>query len=317
MRKFYSLTFGFVGMLFCVSSFASTYDLPEADDNIVGEVQMVQIEPGDTLGTIAQEYDVGYYELLEANPQTRYPPLRVGKWLTLPLQHILPDVPHKGIVINLAEMRLFYFPQGRNELLTFPVGIGRQGWQTPEGKMRIVQKREKPTWYVPKDIREARAAEGVELPEFVPPGPDNPLGEYAMRLSANDWSYLIHGTNSPHGVGRRSSSGCIRMYPSDIEQLFHMVPVETPVYIINEPVKTGRLGEELFLEVHEPLQEETEQHAIEYAMDLVEKFAKKHQTQPVDWTTAEKVAQERRGVPAVISSWQIAHRAETDEKSTS
>jgi L,D-transpeptidase ErfK/SrfK len=283
---------------------AATYALPEAGDNIIGEIQQVQVARGDTLATLAHEYDVGYYELLEANPDTRHAPLSAGQWITLPLQHILPDTPHRGIIINLAEMRLFYFPPGQHEVMTFPVGIGRQGWQTPEGKMRIVQKREKPTWHVPESIRKARLEEGVVLPKFVLPGPNNPLGEYALRLSAEDWSYLIHGTNSPHGVGRRSSSGCIRMYAADIEQLFQHVALDTPVRIINEPFKAGRLGEELFLEVHEPLQEQASQHGLDYAIGLIKHFAKKYSAQQIDWHITEQIVNQQSGIPSVISHWQ-------------
>ena len=164
--------------------------------------------------------------------------------IVLPTAHLLPEAPREGIVINLPEMRLYYFAEAEQQPETYPIGIGREGWTTPTGTSRIVRKAEAPSWYPPDSIR----AERPELPAVVEPGEDNPLGSHALYL---DWpAYLIHGTNRPWGIGRRISSGCIRMYPEDIVSLFERVPVNTPVTVVDQPVKLGWIGGDLYLEAH-------------------------------------------------------------------
>lgn len=216
------------------------YPLPDSGD-IVGHVQTVQASGEDTLIDIGLRHGVGYNAMVRANPQTNVWVPGEGTEVALPTRFILPPGPREGIVINLAEMRLYYYPdtpQGETSRVeTYPIGIGRMDWQTPLGRTTITAKVEDPAWYPPQSIIEERAQRGETLPRVVPPGPDNPLGEYAMILDLP--GYLIHGTNRPAGVGMRVSHGCIRMLPSDIADLIYRVPVGTSVRLINQPVKFG------------------------------------------------------------------------------
>lgn len=280
---------------------AAVFSRLENDQNIIGRVQTVQILPGDTLAQLARAYDVGYYEMIEANPAMNPDNLKAGSVLIVPSQYILPDVPQKGVVINLAEMRLYYFPPDSAEVFTYPVGIGRVDWSTPKGAMHIVEKRANPTWHVPKSIQKARAEEGLVLPDAIPPGPDNPLGEYAMRLSLR--TYLIHGTNHPEGVGRRSSSGCIRLYPEDIEELYELTEKGTPVRIIDVPVKLGWFQSQLFLEVHQALQENALHKSVQISRirGLVKHAMRYYKPAMVDWSRVESVIREEAGVPLPVT----------------
>lgn len=280
--------------------FAATFSLPKADDDMVGNVQMAVVKTGDTFSTIARHYDVGYYQLVEANPHVNPDQPPVGTVLIVPSEYILPAV-HEGIVVNVAELRLYYFPKGQNSVMTFPLGIGRQDWETPLGVLSIVQKIKNPTWYVPDSIRADRAKSGVNLPKSVKPGPDNPLGNYALRLSK--WTYLIHGTNDPSGVGRRSSSGCLRMYPEDIQALFNLAFVGMPVRIIDLPYKAGWRQDKLYLEAHLPLQEMqvTDQGKYdELIKQAINDAIEKHPQILVSWQDAKTIAAEQQGLPQVI-----------------
>lgn len=245
-----------IALIACLSSplYAATYDLPIEGSSIVGRTQYHQIEKGDTLANIAKQYDVGFLSLMAANkgvdpflPQEDYV-------LTIPTKIILPNVQREGIVINLAELRLYYFEPEINKVHIFPVGIGRVGRDTPEMETTISQKRPNPTWTPPNSIRQEYLEKGIELPRVVPAGPENPLGEYALRLAHGVGDYLIHGTNKDFGIGLRVSSGCIRMEPKDIEWLFPQVKLGEKVTVINEPIKVAlEPDRSVFLEAHEPL----------------------------------------------------------------
>ncbi|NOH78470.1 L,D-transpeptidase family protein [Vibrio sp. RE86] len=245
-----------IALIACLSSplYAATYDLPIEGSSIVGRTQYHQIEKGDTLANIAKQYDVGFLSLMAANkgvdpflPQEDYV-------LTIPTKIILPNVQREGIVINLAELRLYYFEPEINKVHIFPVGIGRVGRDTPEMETSISQKRPNPTWTPPNSIRQEYLEKGIELPRVVPAGPENPLGEYALRLAHGVGDYLIHGTNKDFGIGLRVSSGCIRMEPKDIEWLFPQVKLGEKVTVINEPIKVAlEPDRSVFLEAHEPL----------------------------------------------------------------
>ena len=193
--------------------------------------------------------------MIEANPGVSPENPQPGTMLIVPSRYVLPNVPRVGIVINLAEMRLFYYVPLSKKIMSFPIGIGRLGWNTPIGKYKIIEKTKDPKWIAPESIRRWRAKQGVEIPKVWPAGPDNPLGQYAMRLS--NPTYMIHGTNQPDGVGRRVSSGCIRLYPEDIEKLFKNVPMDTRVRLINQSYKAGFYRGHLMVESHLPLQEST------------------------------------------------------------
>src|ERR1044071_9171094 len=235
---------------------AATYTLPVGDDTVIGEVQYVVAQHEDTLLDLGRRYGVGYEEIVAANPGVDAWLPGEGTRVLIPSRYILPEEPHEGLIVSLAEHRLWYFPRAKAGaapvVMTYPISIGKMDWKTPLGMTRIVNKREKPIWYPPESVRKEHAADGRPLPKAVPPGPDNPLGEYAMRLGIPGGAYLIHGTNRPAGVGMQVTHGCIRMYPEDIEPFFKMVPVSTQVRIIKQPYKMGWKGNDLYIEVHAP-----------------------------------------------------------------
>lgn len=218
------------------------------DSTVIGFTKTHNIGNFESLIEAARKFNLGYNEIVSANPDIDPFLPDNGTIITIPTSWILPTIDsYNGIVINLSEMRLYYFFQQKDRKLvrTFPIGIGREGYDTPLGKFKIIQKIENPSWYVPESIR----AEKPELPRVVPPGPDNPLGTHALRLSLQ--SYLIHGTNKPWGVGRRVSHGCIRLYPEDIPVLFQLVNNGVKVEIVKQPVKIGVRDKKVFIEVHE------------------------------------------------------------------
>lgn len=234
--------------------FAASYELPPEGSNIVGRTQYHQVDEGETLAEIAKQYDVGFLSLMAANKGVDPFLPQPGYVLTIPTQIILPHVDRKGVVINLAELRLYYFEPNTNLVHIFPVGIGRVGRDTPEMITTISQKRPNPTWTPPASIRKEYLAKGIELPTVVPAGPENPLGEYALRLAHGAGDYLIHGTNKDFGIGLRVSSGCIRMDPKDIDWLFPKVTLGEQVRVINEPIKVSlEPDRSVFIEAHEPL----------------------------------------------------------------
>jgi len=278
---------------------AIIYHLAYKGQGLIGHVQATRTYPGDTLASIARTFNMGFYELVEANRNRHLDPLPTGIQLVIPSQHILPDAPHKGIVINLAEMRLYYFLADGKSVMTVPIGIGRVDWQTPTGSMRIIEKRANPTWFVPKSIREAKAAEGVILPRSVPPGPENPLGRYAMRLSKR--AYLIHGTNTPANVGRRITSGCIRLFPEDMKALFKRVSKGTRVYITGEAYKTTWFKHALYLEVHEPLSEHHPGDLLAAVKKRIERAHRQHPKAIIDWDQVTAIVLTQDGIPHRIS----------------
>jgi L,D-transpeptidase ErfK/SrfK len=237
---------------------ANHFVLATAEQSVIGVPQVVFTTREDTLSDLARAYGLGYDELLAANPD-------VDPWLPgentpvlLPTQFVLPDVPRQGIVLNIASRRLFYFPvmpQGEPQVVkTYPIGIGRVGWETPLGVTKVTSKARDPHWFVPASVRREHAELGDPLPSVIPPGPDNPLGHRVLKLEMP--GYLIHGTNQPYGVGMRVSHGCIRLYPENIELLYELVEIGEPVSIINEPYLFGRLQGELYFESHVPLEDD-------------------------------------------------------------
>lgn len=231
------------------------YELPPEGHDVIGSLTTVTARAEDTLLALARRHGLGYEDIVRANPGVDAWLPGEGTAVLLPTRFVLPPGPRRGIVLNLAEYRMYYYPAPRDGesavVMTYPMSIGRMDWETPLGRARIVAKSRNPTWYPPDSVRREHEADGRTLPRAVPPGPDNPLGAFAMRLNLP--AYLIHGTNRPAGVGMRVTHGCIRMFPEDIEFLFEHVPVETQVMIINEPIKMGWDGEELVLEVHRTL----------------------------------------------------------------
>jgi len=237
----------------------NNFVLTHADQSVVGEPQVVFTREEDTLSDLAREYGLGYDEIVAANPD-------IDPWLpgentpvVLPTQYVLPNVPKQGVVLNIATKRLFYFPQTADgeeqEVLTYPIGIGRIGWETPLGSTTVVSKAKDPQWWVPTSVRREHAEMGDPLPAVVPAGPDNPLGTRVLKLDIP--GYLIHGTNQPYGVGMRVSHGCVRLYPENIEFLYPLVSVGESVVIINEPYQIGQKDGRLYFEAHAPLEDDT------------------------------------------------------------
>jgi L,D-transpeptidase ErfK/SrfK len=288
---------------------AESFVLPPADLAVVGQLQSTRADRAETLLDIARRFDVGQEEILLVNPDVdRWLP-KPGAEVLLPTSYILPDAPRRGLVLNLPEMRLYYYgerdEQGRPLVITHPVSIGRMDWNTPLGQTRVARKTENPVWRPPLSIREEALADGRELPEVVPAGPDNPLGGYALYLGVP--GYLIHSTNKPYGVGMRVTHGCIRMYPEDIEGLYPRVPVGTPVYIVNQPIKLGWHAETLFVEVH-PRLDEDEQQGPPLLRELLERiyaFAPEFPVQ-VDGAALKAAVVWPQGIPLPISRPGIA-----------
>lgn len=268
------------------------------EEDIIGRLRYVRLEQGDTLPDIARHYGLGLNSLTAANPGVDVWLPEDGKRLILPHFFILPDTTRKGIVINLATMRLFAFKDRGNSLsvATYPVGVGTEDRPSPTGQMRVERKAYRPSWYVPASIAKAHLKKGDVLPAVVPPGPDNPLGEYALYLTAP--SYLIHGTNKPASIGLRASNGCFRLYPEDVKRLYGITPAKTPVNIINQPYLVGLRDGVVYLEVHGPT-EELDQDAL----DKVYRKLKAVETasgRSLDWNKVKQVLAEARGIPVPV-----------------
>jgi L,D-transpeptidase ErfK/SrfK len=285
---------------------AESFPLPAAGNDLIGESRTTETAHSDTLLDVARANGLGYEEITNANPGVDAWLPGAGTRIVLPKRRLLPQAPRKGIVINLPEHRLYWFPPavaGEQPVVwTFPVSIGKMDWHTPLGITRIVSKIKDPTWTPPPSVREEHARRGDLLPVIVPAGPDNPLGRFAMRLGIPGGAYLIHGTNRPAGVGMQVTHGCMRLYPEDIERLFAMVPVNTQVLIVNQPYKWGWHDGELLIEVHPPLQEDAVEPPT--LTDLTRLIVEATSAEPlaIDWETAEQTWREARGMPAVISA---------------
>lgn len=219
-------------LLFSAWAHSATYNLPHDGSRIVGEAKSAAAKKGDTLNRLAVRHGVGYNEMLRANPRWKGRKIPSGTTVVIPTQHKLPKTEKRGIVINLADMRLYYYPPGQGKVVTFPVAIGKRGWRTPQGRTKVISKRKNPTWTPPASIRKEAARKGKKLKKVYRAGPNNPLGTRALRLGLP--GYLIHGTNKPYSIGKRISHGCIRLRRHDIERLYSMVSVNTPVTIVNQ-----------------------------------------------------------------------------------
>ena len=302
-------------MAFASAAPAAMYDAPAEGSDVIGKVQHVRTKESDTFVALARQYDVGYRELRLANPDVD-PWLPGDTDLIIPTAYVLPDVKRTGIVINIPEMRLFYFPakgsENAGKVFTFPIGIGRQGWGTPLGETRISQRIPNPTWTPPASIKKEHAEKGDPLPDVVEAGPNNPLGQYALRLALP--SYLIHGTNKPAGIGMKVSHGCIRLFPADIEKLFSMAEVGMPVNIVSQPYKIGWDEDHLVMEAHPPDADGDApvKSFTPWVQELIGATEDRPNT-PVDWNVAEQVARQTDGIPEPIGGGAATQRAASAE----
>ena len=282
---------------------ALRYVLDDSGATLIGEIVTTEAGERDTLLDIARLYGFGYQDMKLVNPELDTWLPGAGQKVILPAQFVLPAARQEGIVLNIPEMRLYYYPPpakgGPREVLTYPLGIGREGWATPYIATRIIEKKVRPSWYPPESIRREHEEAGDPLPKVVRPGPDNPLGEYAMRLGRPE--YLIHGTNKPYGIGMRVSHGCIRLYPEDIEALFAEVTLKTPVNIINQPYKLGVKDEVIYLEAHPFLQEDSEQYQnnLTSVVSLLINMAGERDYE-LDWDKAHEAINRPTGLPVAI-----------------
>lgn len=290
-----------ITLFFSSICYSLTFPIQKNSD-IVGFVQTVTVQKGETLFNISRRFDLGLLEVMEANPNINPKKLKAGQKLKLPTAFILPPGPRDGIVLNLAELRIYHYRDDNGEKVveTYPVGIGRSGWLTPIGDTSVIRKKDGPTWRPPKSIRNHYLKKGKTLPDSIGPGPDNPLGEYALYLGIP--RILIHGTNQPTSIGIRSSSGCIRMYPEDIKSLFHTVKKGTKVRILHEPYKIGKHNNMLFIEAHEPFPENYYGHSDneDELEDAISNITSKWK---IDWDQALFETKSTIGYPVEISSF--------------
>ena len=290
-------------VVFSMEAAAAKFPIPGNDTGVIGEISTVRATYDDTLLDIARRNGVGYQQIKMSNPGVDVWLPGEGQVVTIPRRFLLPHARREGIVLNIPEMRLYYYPQRSSgqatEVYSFPLGIGREGWSTPYIKTSVIRKHKDPYWHPPESIKKEHAEKGDPLPDRVAPGPDNPLGKYALRLGLPQ--YLIHGTNKPSGVGMRVSHGCIRLYPEDIELLYSMVNTGTPVNIINQPYKVGLHNNEIFLEAHPYLDEDTplfRDNLTSVVSILIDITGDRRYE--VDWDLAKQVIRELDGNPVRI-----------------
>jgi L,D-transpeptidase ErfK/SrfK len=288
----------------------ATFLLPSDGSNIVGQLQVVTADSRNTLLDIARHYDLGHEEITVANPGVSIWLPGEGTPIVVPTEFILPPLPWQGIVVNIPQRRLYYFPRPKAKtqatVVTFPIGIARPGWPTPLGSTRITAKYKDPSWFVPKSIQEEHRSQGErDFPEYFPPGPDNPMGMLAMETGFD--KIFIHGTNRPWGVGMRVTHGCIRLYPEHAAFLFPEVPVGTPVRFINQPVMVGERGDLLYLGVSEPVDAYPDDvdSLLLRAIDAVALHKAQHKAQQnaaeIDWDRVLQAVAAKRFVPIPVS----------------
>jgi L,D-transpeptidase ErfK/SrfK len=289
------------------------FEFDPEQDQVVGALQVTRAQGEDTLPDIARRFNLGYEEIVRANPGVDPWLPGEGREIVLPTQFVLPNAPREGLVINLPQLRVFYFPKAKEgeprKVITHPIGIGKVGWSTPEGSTKITAKAKNPTWFPPASVRKEHKAAGDPLPSKVPPGPDNPLGAHMMTLG---WpSYLIHGTNKPYGVGLRSSHGCVRFYPEDIGVLFDQIPIGTKVTVVNQPFVFGWQGDALYAQAFPVMEDDTREHP-KAADELLNaaisnemwQQVKQHST-TLDLELVNKLVAEGRGIAVPVSKRQL------------
>ncbi|NWK86061.1 L,D-transpeptidase LdtC [Raoultella terrigena] len=287
---------------------ANTWPLPPPGSRLVGQNQFHVVQDnGGSLEAIAKKYNVGFLALLQANPGVDPYVPRAGSVLTIPLQTLLPDAPREGLVINLAELRLYYYPPDKNEVTVYPIGIGQLGGDTltPTMVTTVSDKRANPTWTPTANIRARYKAMGIELPAVVPAGPDNPMGHHAIRLAAYGGVYLLHGTNADFGIGMRVSSGCIRLRDNDIKTLFNKITPGTRVNIINTPIKASvEPNGSRLVEIHQPLSKHLDDDPQTLPIVLNAEMLAFKEAQLTDRPVMERAIELRSGMPIDVTRHQ-------------
>ena len=276
--------------------------LPPPGEDVVGQVQVIKANYEDTFADIGVANDLGYLEMVAANPGVDPWLPGAGTEIILPTRFVLPPGPREGIVINLAEYRMYYFPKGQDVVHTYPLGIGREGWGSPIANTKITAKTPNPTWTPPASIRAEHAADGDILPAVVPAGPDNPLGPFKFTLGVP--GYLIHGSNKKFGIGMRTSHGCFRMFNNNVLELSTMVPVGTSVRIINEPYKFGVSGGKVYLEAHTPLNEQGDPSVVDKHTAVINALLKREElanSLRMNWDMVRDVVAAEDGMPVEIA----------------
>ena len=290
------------------NAYATTYQLPETKgDRVVsssaGDTASITVDSDQTLLDVARQFNLGQSEIVTLNPKLDRWLIKKGTVVRLPNRRILPDTPHEGITLNIAEYRMYYYPADQpGTVRSYAHGIGRQDWQTPLGKTTVAKKVKDPAWHPPESIRREHAANGDPLPAVVPPGPHNPLGAYALYLNLPG-DYRIHGTDIDkiYGIGMQITHGCVRMYPEDIEALHNSVPVGTSVYIVKQPVKVGWLNNVLYIEAHPDLEgeEKTQDQRYAVALGLIQK-ANNGELPEFDQVALNKALKDLDGTPVPL-----------------
>jgi L,D-transpeptidase ErfK/SrfK len=306
LRSTFSRVVWGIALALVISPSAATqFDLPAAGAAVIGADTTITVHYENTLADLARRYSLGYVEIIHANPSVDLWVPEEGKQILLPGRRILPPGPRDGVVVNLAEHRLYYFPKrvGKEKAMvfTYPVSIGKMGRTTPLGVTYIRDKAEHPSWYPTASIRKEHADRGDLLPAVVGPGPDNPLGEFKMRLAMGDGTYEIHGTNNPTAVGLAITHGCVRMYPEDVATLFPLAPVGTKVRFVNVPVKVAWIDGKLLLEVHRPIDAQAESFELEFQrLSALLRAAVGDARVAIHWDYVREVLRQASGVIATV-----------------
>jgi L,D-transpeptidase ErfK/SrfK len=281
---------------------ALEFPLPPPGEDVVGQVQTITAKYEDTFADLGTQYDLGYLEMIAANPGVDPWLPGAGTQIVLPTRFVLPPGPREGIVINLAEYRLYYYPKGKNVVDTYPIGIGREGWGSPVAITKITAKTPNPTWTPPASVKAEHLADNDPLPNVVPAGPDNPLGPFKFGLGLP--GYLIHGSNKKFGIGMRTSHGCFRMYNNNVLELAGIVPVGTPVRIMNEPYKFGVSGGKVYLEAHAPLDGNGDPTAQDKHTVVINALLKREDLAAnlqMNWDVVRDVTAAENGMPVEIA----------------
>lgn len=295
-RGVFSLLIIFIGVVNTLC-YSKIY-LIQSDSNIIGQYKSINIEPGTSLSEVARHYNVAYQLLTNLNPMLVSKKINYAE---LPSEFILPPQVGKGIVVNLAQYRLYYQIPGAQEVISGPVAIGKKGWRASTEATKVLQKQEHPDWVVPQTLVEEAKHQGKHIPAIIKAGPDNPLGDYALKLALP--GYFVHGTNTPATVGKRVNYGCIRMYPEDIEELFPIVSVGTSVHIVYEPILVGWRDNELYLEVHRVHHEfkKLSESSFEIAKQKLEAILSNHPNYPINWHKVKKIVETAQGLPVRVN----------------